>query len=257
MGLYSNDQIVPNLFNKQPQKASNSNQEYYRLNFLQEILEQQKLVNSQLSEAYGDIDVQVSESFKDFSQTLKRTSTKQNKDLLKLLNRLDQQEQVIFQFLEVIKQQENGNEMILDRLDELERRNNLILENFEKESLMNQALLDQVSFQHATTEALTGKLEKFESFSQDLSEQLDKQEDVYEELSKKLEVQEIFHTTVMERLNEQEAVVQKMTRQLENLRSTLYERVSHLSEKIETGFMHVLKPVQSFFIQNGEKSKKN
>lgn len=255
MGLYTNGQIVPNLYNKQPQTESHTNQDSYRQNFLHEILQQQDHVNRQLSEAYGEIDGRVSESFKDISQTLKLASTKQNEDYIKLLNRLEQQEQVIFQFLEVIKQHESGNKMILNRLDDLEKRNNLILESLEKESLINQALLDQVSFQHASTEALTAKIEKFEAFSHDLTEQLTKQEDVYVELSKKIEVQEIFHTTVMERLNDQEAIIQKISRQLDHLRSSLYERVSHLGEKIEKGFVHLLKPVQSYFIQNGEKEK--
>lgn len=257
VGLYTNGQIVPNLYNNQPRIGNNPNQKTFRLNYLQEILQQQQLTTSQLSVAYEELDHEVTESFKDMNHNLQRASAKQHQDLSKLFNRLDRQEQLIYNFLEAMKAQEAGNEIILHRLHELEKRNQLILENLEKESLINQALLDQVACQHASTEALTGKITQFESFSHDLTKQLNEQETVYEELSKKLEVQEVFHSTVMERLDQQEAIVQKISRQLDNLRSSLYERVSYLSEKMESGFKQLLKPVQSYFINEKEKNKKN
>lgn len=255
LGLYTNNQIVPNLYNKVPQIETQSNQDSYRLNFLQEILQEQKQVNQNLSDTYEKMDVQLSESIKGISHTLQKTSAKHNKDLDRLLNRLDIQEKVIFQFLEAMKDQEAANQVILERLDVLENRHNIVLETIEKESLINQAILDQVSFQHASTEALTGKIDKFEAFSHNLTDQLNKQETVYEELTQKLEVHEVFHKTVMERLDVQEAIIQKISRQLETLRSSLYERASFLGEKIETGLKQLLKPVQGYFVQQGEKEK--
>ncbi|WNS73494.1 hypothetical protein RRV45_11200 [Bacillus sp. DTU_2020_1000418_1_SI_GHA_SEK_038] len=257
MGLYTNSQIVPNLYNKKPQIDNQSNQDSYRLNYLQEILNEQKLVNNQLTDTYEKMDVQISESLKGVHHNIERTSSKHNKDLVRLMDRLEKQEKVIIQFLEAIKAQEAANQIIIERLDELEGRNAIILENMEKESLINQAVLDQVSFQHASTEALIGKIDQFQSFSYDLTNQLNKQEAIYDELSRKLEVHEVFHKTVMERLDGQEAVVQKISRQIENLRSTLYERASFLSEKIETSFKQLLKPVQSYFIQTEKEKNKN
>ncbi|MEH7344912.1 hypothetical protein V7122_13755 [Bacillus sp. JJ1532] len=255
MGLYTNSQIVPNLFNKKHQLETQSNQDSFRLNYLQEILHEQKLVNHQLTDTYEKMDFQISESLKGINHNIQRTASKHNYDLVRLMDRLDEQDNVILQFLEVMNSQETANQIIIERLNELEGRNAIILESLEKESLINQAVLDQVSFQHASTEALTGKIGQFESFSRDLTNQLNKQENVYEELSQKLEVHEVFHKTVMERLDEQEAIVQKISRQLENLRSSFYERTSFISEKIESGFKQLLKPVQGYFIKSGEKDK--
>ena len=255
LGLYTNNQIVPNLYNKNPQIEKQLNQDSFRLNYLEEILHEQKLVNNQLSDTYEKMDMQISESLKGIHHNIERTSSKHNKDFVRLMDRLNKQDNVIIQFLEALNAQDAANQVIIKRLEELEERNAIILKKLEQESLINQAVLDQVSYQHASTEVLTGKIGQFESFSHDLTNQLNKQEAVYEELSNKLEVHEVFHKTVMERLDEQEAVSQKISRQLENLRSSLYERASFLSEKIESGFKQLLKPVQSYFIQSGEKEK--
>jgi len=69
-----------------------------------------------------------------------------------------------------------------------------------------------------------------------MSLQLEKQEERYDEIAKQLEVQEVFHSTVMERLDVQEALTQKLIRQLENLRTVVYERASFISQRVEENF---------------------
>ncbi|KAB2330208.1 hypothetical protein F7731_20725 [Cytobacillus depressus] len=255
MGLYTNGQIVPNLYNKKLQIKDTPNQDSFRVNYLQEVLQQQEAINRKLSDAYEEIDVQLTESFKDMHQILKRSSSKQDKDIVDIMIRLENQEEMMQQFLGKMHNQESNNKIILDRLSELEKRNIQIAESLKNESLINQAILDQVSVQHASTEALAGKINEFESIAENFSGQLMKQETIYEEISKQLEVQEVFHTTVMQRLDEQEALVQKIGRQLDNFRSVFFERVTYLSDKMESGIRQLVRPVKSYFIQPEEKEK--
>ena len=256
LGLYTNREL-PDLYNAEPEMESDSNQESYRLNYLQEVLQQQQTINQQLTENYHEMDDQFSESLQGLQQLINNSSQKNTKEITYVIARLAEQEQLIQKFIDLCAKHNTDNEFILKRLDELEKRNEQITDILEKESLINQAILDQVSVQHASTEALTGEFKQFEAFSQSLSEQLDKQEATFDEMKKQLEVQEVFHSTVMERLDEQEAMVQKIMRQLDNLRSVVYERASYISEKFEAGFKQIVKPVQSFFVRHEDKKKAN
>ncbi|MGG1677105.1 hypothetical protein ACIFOT_15305 [Neobacillus sp. NRS-1170] len=64
----------------------------------------------------------------------------------------------------------------------------------------------------------------------------DKQLELQKELAGKLAEQAEFQGGVLQRLDTQEALIDKLSRQLNNIRSILFERTNYLAGKIEDGY---------------------
>jgi predicted nucleic acid-binding Zn ribbon protein len=92
------------------------------------------------------------------------------------------------------------------------------------------------------------------------------QEDLQKQLSEKISKQEEFQTGVLNRLDQQEALTEKIFRQLNHIRSILFERTNYLAEKIDEGYKitssYVYKlmtgsdqPI-TFYLMNNKKEEK-
>lgn len=64
----------------------------------------------------------------------------------------------------------------------------------------------------------------------------DKQLELQKELAEKLSEQTEFQGGVLKRLDTQEALIDKLSRQLNHIRSILFERTNYLAAKIEDGY---------------------
>lgn len=62
------------------------------------------------------------------------------------------------------------------------------------------------------------------------------QEELQKQLSEKISKQEEFQTGVLNRLDRQEALTEKIFRQINHIRSILFERTNYLAEKIDEGY---------------------
>lgn len=62
------------------------------------------------------------------------------------------------------------------------------------------------------------------------------QEELQKQLSEKISKQEEFQTGVLNRLDQQEALTEKIFRQINHIRSILFERTNYLAEKIDEGY---------------------
>jgi hypothetical protein len=62
------------------------------------------------------------------------------------------------------------------------------------------------------------------------------QEEMQKQLSEKISKQEEFQSGVLDRLDQQEALTEKIFRQLNHIRSILFERTNYLAEKIDEGY---------------------
>ncbi|GLB60760.1 hypothetical protein [Cytobacillus sp. NCCP-133] len=253
MSFSEKQESNPLLFLSQPDKVSNQN--CYRLNYLQEVIKDQQSINDRLSESYEEIQTQLEDSFTDMNKLVKKAAGMQNHHFEYLADTLEKQDAFIARFLDALKNRDQENERLLERLNTLEEMNKIIFKMIENEGPVHQKILEQVSCQDAATQALSRKFDKFEAFSEEASATFKNYEEIKEEISKKLDVQEMFHNTVMERLDQQEAITQKITRQLDNLKSIVYERASHLSDRFEKSFKQLAKPVHRFFVNQEEKEK--
>ncbi|PGY08431.1 hypothetical protein [Bacillus sp. AFS031507] len=83
---------------------------------------------------------------------------------------------------------------------------------------------------------LQSRLERYEDANHNLAIQLNKQLELQKEISKKMTKQEEFQGGVLQRLDNQEALMDKISRQINHIRSILFERTNYLATKIDDGY---------------------
>lgn len=118
--------------------------------------------------------------------------------------------------------------------------NQEILAKLKEEEIWKEAMFEQAMLQEKSFYKLTKKYDNQEILYQDLLAQLHNQAEINKKLADKLEIQEIFHKTIMDQLEKQEALNHKIIRQLDHLKAVLYERVTHIIEKIDFNYKQVV-----------------
>jgi len=83
---------------------------------------------------------------------------------------------------------------------------------------------------------LRHRLEKNEEVNQQLVLQMNEQLELQKIAAEKLEKQEDFQEGVLKRLDNQEALLDKLGRQINHIRSILFERTNYLAAKIDDGY---------------------
>lgn len=83
---------------------------------------------------------------------------------------------------------------------------------------------------------LRSSSEKHKEYEELIIHLLKTQEELQKQLSEKISKQEEFQTGVLNRLDQQEALTEKISRQLNHIRSILFERTNYLAEKIDEGY---------------------
>jgi hypothetical protein len=92
------------------------------------------------------------------------------------------------------------------------------------------------------------------------------QEELQKQLSEKFNQQEEFQSGVLTRLDQQEALTEKIFRQINHIRSILFERTNYLAEKIDEGYKITSSYVYNlmtgsdqpvtFYLMNNKKTEK-
>lgn len=244
MGIFTNFEVEPSVY-QTPVIESPSNQETYRVNYLQEVLDKQTQLNQSLSNSVDHV-----------NHMLAMSTSAQNNQFHQVLQELSKNHELTKIFQEALEKQASKNDLILERLAKLEENNMAIVQKMESGGMITEAILNQQSFQDAHLEKLASKMDHYELQSNELSLQLAKQGEIYEELTEKLELQEVFHNTVMERLDQQESLIQKISRELDHLRTVIFERTTHLVDKFESSLNKLVQPVQKYFIKPKENNEK-
>ncbi|WP_407269759.1 hypothetical protein [Radiobacillus sp. PE A8.2] len=106
------------------------------------------------------------------------------------------------------------------------KEQNVDRENVTKHTQAQLTEIDQ------STQAVLQKLESYQQINLQMMEMLSLQKQMADQINH----QEKHHDHVLDRLESQEALMQKALRQLDNIRATIFERASHLSDKMEDGY---------------------
>lgn len=240
MTLLLNDRVHPKVYKKKLSKKNIPNQTLYRINYMNEFINQQRNVNNHMTESIEQSNL----LFEDSRET-------QNRHFETLLARSDNQEILVNQFIDKIRKQETPIQMIMERLDNLEKLNKGLIDNIEKDGVMNEAIMAQLSFQDQSSHAISKALGGNEVMVQELIDQQRKQEGLFEEISKKLMIQESFHQTIMEQLEQQKAITQKLSNKLDNLKEVITEKVASFTDKLEENYRLTTSFVSSFLERRG------
>ncbi|PFP25832.1 hypothetical protein COJ96_18925 [Bacillus sp. AFS073361] len=83
---------------------------------------------------------------------------------------------------------------------------------------------------------LRNRLERSEAMNHQLVKQMNEQLEIQKEVSEKMTKQEEFQGGVLLRLDNQEALMDKISRQINHIRSILFERTNYLAAKIDDGY---------------------
>ncbi|WP_190284875.1 hypothetical protein [Bacillus sp. S3] len=127
---------------------------------------------------------------------------------------------------ELINEQQKANAALTEALAELGLRYSQ-----QEESKINQ--WNQIDSQ---LQDLSNRLTKNEEVNQQLSLQMNEQLELQKIAAEKLEKQDDFQSGVLKRLDNQEALLDKLARQVNHIRSILFERTNYLAERIEDGY---------------------
>lgn len=84
--------------------------------------------------------------------------------------------------------------------------------------------------------ALDEKNSQLQTANLELSLQITAQMELQKQLSEKFLNQEEFQVSVLNRLDRQEALTEKISRQLNHIRSILFERTNYLAQKMNEGY---------------------
>jgi hypothetical protein len=83
---------------------------------------------------------------------------------------------------------------------------------------------------------LKTRLERYEDANHQLVRQMNEQFELQKDVAEKMTKQEEFQGGVLQRLDIQEALMDKISRQLQHIRSILFERTNYLATKIDDGY---------------------
>ncbi|MEH7308927.1 hypothetical protein [Neobacillus drentensis] len=83
---------------------------------------------------------------------------------------------------------------------------------------------------------LRNRMERYEDANHQLVLQMNKQLELQKEVAEKITKQEEFQSGVLQRLDTQEALMDKISRQINHIRSILFERTNYLATKIDEGY---------------------
>jgi chromosome segregation ATPase len=83
---------------------------------------------------------------------------------------------------------------------------------------------------------LRNRLERYEGANHQLGLQMNEQLELQKEVAEKMTKQEELQGEVLQRLDNQEALMDKISRQINHIRSILFERTNYLATKIDDGY---------------------
>ncbi|WP_062106756.1 hypothetical protein [Bacillus niameyensis] len=262
MGLFINENEYPNLF-KNNGEIRTTNQTIFKYDQWSELLHQQKQANDELNKAFHDLK-QLYKKY-DGKQTgrieniagqlteLKEINFQREafeKFAIELLTKLDGRQSAMVEdeaqrrqtILEQIHVMNLSNQEIMQRLEKLQMKNEEMAEQQRQDS---ERMTEQMELQEKQTfsqEVLTGKQEELH---EEVIKRLINQEDQLKNVIGRMDEQENHQQDVITRLESQEALVEKVVREINHIRSVIFERVGFLAGKIEHGY----KLTSSYFTQ--------
>jgi hypothetical protein len=222
MPLFVNGFVSPQVFRNKNDIAVQSNQEKFRLNYLQEILNEQQKLNNELTG-----------SVTKFNRTLENNRQEQSTHFEHMVSYLAKQENFSEKVMENISEQKESTTEIDDKLVKLEEMHEQFSKALLNRELTSEAVLNQLAHQQSLIQDLNRKLLEYEDVTQALVIQAQKQEELHDMLAKHADLQGIFHETIMERLGKQDAVGETISGQLGEIKTSLSTKANAIIEKIE------------------------
>ncbi len=156
---------------------------------------------------------------------------------------------------EIIDEQQQANVSLINSINEI------------KNQFLNQKVVQASHWDKVTNQLneLTISNQHHKEYEELIIDLLKTQEELQKQLAEKISKQEEFQTEVFTRLEQQEALTEKIFRQVNHIRSILFERTNYLAEKIDEGYKMTSSYVYNlmtgsdqpitFYLMNNKKQK--
>lgn len=221
-----------------------SNQDVFRKNYLSDLLEEQSQLNHKVSKQHRDLQHQLEETYEDLMSYAKDESIRHEKNM--------QQYNEDWTALQSAYQAQEQNQLEMNGyLQQIENKNEELLIQLRTSQSSYETLLAQSPIQETAILELSRKLDNLEKPTEKILEELTVITDDQAAIKDKMETQDIYHQSVMEKLESQDALNEKLSRQIDHLKSIIFERTAYLTEN----FKSLISPVKSFFVHHEEKNK--
>ncbi|WP_318508922.1 hypothetical protein [Bacillus sp. T3] len=232
MSVYENNSNKTKVHLSIPENPP-SNQQVYHQHYMEEMLKSQERINQKLSQ-----------SIKSIGDLLETRNNDQQESNTAMTTRMEKHE---INQMTILNNLTALEKTVLEKLANMNKEQQALIQLVDQEEILHQALLAQLTTQDQTTNRLMSKLKELE---ENLLAEINSQiQDSNRKLSSKIEVHDVYHQTVMERIDQQEAHTHKLNRQLDTLKSVIYERFSLLTEKIELQSKQMLKTFSGYFFK--------
>lgn len=217
MGLFINHGHHPNVFKSQ-ENIHAPNQGFVKYNSLTELLNEQQKANMELMKSIAEL-----KSCSKQQEVVQKGHWNQIKHQMNALK-------------ENNLHREEFESQLVQRLKNLDEKSSHLQEIVENESLVTKSILEEINSLSESDREITDRLKENEVSNQVLSAQLNEQMDFQKEITEKLSIQEKHQVEVLKRLDTQEALTEKISRQLNHIRSIIFERTNYLAVKLEEGY---------------------
>jgi len=217
VGLFINKNGHPGVF-KSNANILGRNQEHYKIDPLVEWMKEQ----SEATSSVGD-------QFNIMESLLKQQKNSQSNQLKSIHNRLNEIKK------SNIRHEKFGND-VMESLKKVETKNEMLQSTLKHERIINREFIGKVNVVSQENEEIVNRMETLTSSNEDIVVKMNEQLDYQKLLSEQILKQNDVQKDMISRLDKQERLLGRIIRQLDHLRSVLYERTSFLTEKIEGSY---------------------
>ncbi len=217
MALFINSNGQPGVY-KNRSSIKEPNQSFLRIDYLSEMVEEQKNLNENLVTSLKDLKLRY--------ERQKQEQWAQWKDVGNRLHKLTDQNHEHKEFEKKAK----------EWLKTLEDNNAKLHESLQKESELNSHLMEQIQVLNESHHDVWNKLSEYETSNQKLHNQMRELMEYQKQLLDQVKTQDEKQDQMIDKLENQEAIMEKTFMQVSHLRSVLYERASYLADKMEESY---------------------
>lgn len=201
--------------------ANDRNQAVFRSDTVTTALEEQRKAFEIMNEEYVELSKQLQKHKKNQSDRWKATGIR---------------------FEEILENQSQHHHFELEAtqtLKHLEKQNKELQNVLERKKKINEELVQQINQLSQSNSEIAERLEKFDADQEMLLKKMDEQIERQQRFSMSLEEQKAMQSEIVDRIDRQEGMVDKLMRQMDFLKSVLFERTHFIADKIDKSFSYI------------------
>ncbi|MCM2534980.1 hypothetical protein NDK43_24890 [Neobacillus pocheonensis] len=217
MGIFIYDSDHPDVY-KNTEKIHEPNQVFSRQDYLTELINEQQKSNAMLRKSFAELNL----------RTIQQEET--------IINHWNQVDHQLNDLKTSNLQQKEVENMIIQFIQTISEKNNNLHAFLENEALLKKGITEKVDCLNDINKEIAKRLEKNEVAHHQLVLQMNEQLALQKEVTEKMTKQEDFQEGMLLRMDNQEVLIDKISRQLNHIRSILFERTNYLATKIDDGY---------------------